>query len=76
LLRYARRDADAVRDDVRTYAAEHLGIDGGVLIVDETGFVKSRDSAGVGGSAPAPQDASRTARSACSWPTPPSGDGL
>ena len=48
LLRYARRDADARRDDVRTYADENLGTDGGVLIVDETGFVKKgRASAGV-----------------------------
>jgi SRSO17 transposase len=37
LLRYARWDADAVRDDLRAYAVEHLGTDGGVLIVDETG---------------------------------------
>ncbi|UNM11843.1 IS701 family transposase [Streptomyces formicae] len=48
LLRYARWDADAVRDDVRVYAVDHLGTDGGVLIVDETGFVKKgRASAGV-----------------------------
>ncbi|GAA3289211.1 hypothetical protein GCM10020295_00600 [Streptomyces cinereospinus] len=48
LLRYARWDADAVRDDLRAYAVEHLGTDGGVLIVDETGFVKKgRASAGV-----------------------------
>jgi SRSO17 transposase len=48
LLRYALRDADAVRDDVRAYAVEHLGADGGVLIVDETGFVKKgQASAGV-----------------------------
>lgn len=44
LPRYSRWDADAVRDevrdDVRTYAVEHLGADGGVLIVDETGSVK------------------------------------
>ncbi len=47
LLRYARWDADAVRDDIRTYAVEHLG-DDGVLIVDETGFLKKcRASAGV-----------------------------
>ncbi|WP_412775053.1 IS701 family transposase [Streptomyces platensis] len=47
LLRYARWDADAVRDDVRTYDVEHLGADDGVLIVDETGFVKKgRASAG------------------------------
>ncbi|MFE1409007.1 IS701 family transposase [Streptomyces sp. NPDC058770] len=48
LLRYARWDADAVRDDVRSYAVEHLGTDGAVLIVDETGFVKKgHASAGV-----------------------------
>ncbi|EFL39903.1 transposase [Streptomyces griseoflavus Tu4000] len=40
LLRYARWDADAVRDDLRAYAVEHLGADGAVLVVDETGFVK------------------------------------
>ncbi|GGZ37432.1 hypothetical protein GCM10010365_67690 [Streptomyces poonensis] len=48
MLRYARGEADAVRDDIRAYAVEHLGTDGGVLIVDETGFVKrGRASAGV-----------------------------
>ncbi|AKL64348.1 IS701 family transposase [Streptomyces sp. Mg1] len=47
LLRYARWDADAVRDDLRAYAVEHLGADG-VLVVDETGFLKKgRASAGV-----------------------------
>ncbi|MFD4070064.1 transposase [Streptomyces albidoflavus] len=30
LLRYARWDADAVRDDLRSYAAEHLGTDDAV----------------------------------------------
>ncbi|MFI6207421.1 transposase [Streptomyces sp. NPDC051041] len=48
LLRYARWDADAVRDDLRAYAVEHLGTDGAVLIVDETGFMrKEYASAGV-----------------------------
>ncbi|MFB7356111.1 IS701 family transposase [Streptomyces gardneri] len=48
LLRSARWDADAVRDEVRAYAVDHLGGDGGVLIVDETGFMKKgRVSAGV-----------------------------
>nr|WP_189548267.1 IS701 family transposase [Streptomyces gelaticus] len=48
LLRYARWDADAVRDDLRAYAADHLGTDDAVLIVDETGFLKKgRASAGV-----------------------------
>ena len=40
--------ADEVRDDVRAYVVEHLGADDGVLIVDETGFLKKgRGSAGV-----------------------------
>ena len=33
-------DADAVRDDLRAYAVEHLGDPAGVLVVDETGFLK------------------------------------
>lgn len=41
-------DADAVRDDLRAYAMEHLGDPGAVLVVDETGFVKKgTESAGV-----------------------------
>lgn len=48
LLRTARWDADALRDDVRTYVHEHLGTDNAVLIVDETGFLKKgAASAGV-----------------------------
>ncbi|MGA5499498.1 IS701 family transposase [Streptomyces cinereoruber] len=48
LLNGARWDADAVRDDVRAYVAERLG-PGGVLIIDDTGFVKKgTTSAGVG----------------------------
>ncbi|WP_254407481.1 transposase [Streptomyces sp. GMY02] len=40
LLRSARWDADAVRDDVRARAMDHLGAEGGGLIVHETGFTK------------------------------------
>jgi SRSO17 transposase len=40
LLGRADWDADAVRDDLRAYALEHLGDPDGVLIVDETGFLK------------------------------------
>ncbi|MDN3265922.1 IS701 family transposase [Streptomyces sp. CSDS2] len=48
LLNGARWDADAVRDDVRDYVAERLG-PGGVLIIDDTGFIKKgTTSAGVG----------------------------
>ncbi|MFJ1890510.1 IS701 family transposase [Streptomyces sp. NPDC088170] len=48
LLRTASWDADAVRDDIRAYVLEHLGADDGVLIVDDTGFLKKGiTSAGV-----------------------------
>ena len=40
LLDAARWDADAVRDDLRAYVVEHLGSPEGVLVVDETGFLK------------------------------------
>jgi len=40
LLDAARWDADAVRDDLRVYVIEHLGDARGVLVVDETGFLK------------------------------------
>ena len=35
-----RWDADLVRDDLSDYVVEHLGDGGGVLAVDETGFLK------------------------------------
>jgi SRSO17 transposase len=48
LLNEATWDADAVRDDLRGYVAEHLGDPDGVLVVDETGFLKKGEkSAGV-----------------------------
>src|SRR5437660_8542434 len=40
LLARADWDADAVRDDLTRYVAEHLGHADGVLVVDETGFLK------------------------------------
>jgi SRSO17 transposase len=47
LLRTADWHADAVRDELRSYVVERLG-PGGVLIVDETGFIKKGTrSAGV-----------------------------
>jgi SRSO17 transposase len=39
LLGRANWDADLVRDDLREYVVEHLGEEG-LLIVDETGFIK------------------------------------
>ena len=48
LLTSARWDADGLRDDVRAYVVEQLGDPGGVLVVDETGFLKKgTKSAGV-----------------------------
>src|SRR3954454_469005 len=48
LLRTADWNAHAVRDELRAYVVERLGA-GGVLIVDETGFIKKGTrSAGVG----------------------------
>lgn len=41
LLNDAHWEADAVRDDLREYVVEHLGDEqSGVLVVDETGFLK------------------------------------
>src|SRR5438876_2696856 len=38
LLASAAWDADLVRDDLRTYALEHLGAPHGILVLDETSF--------------------------------------
>lgn len=40
LLRKARWDVNGVRDDLRSYVIEHLGDPEGVLVVDETDFLK------------------------------------
>ena len=40
LLATADWDPDLVRDDLRAYVVEHLGDPGGVLVADETGFLK------------------------------------
>ena len=40
LLGRAVWDVDGVRDEVRSYVIEHLGDPEGVLVVDETGFLK------------------------------------
>ena len=48
LLSTYRWDADLVRDDLKDYLVEHLADAEGVLVVDETGFLKKGDkSAGV-----------------------------
>ncbi len=43
VLGRGRWDADATRDLVRSYVVGHLGAEDGVLVVDETGFVKKGD---------------------------------
>jgi SRSO17 transposase len=48
LLGYYRWDADAVRDDLRAYVLDNLGDPSGVVVADETGFLKKgTKSAGV-----------------------------
>jgi SRSO17 transposase len=48
LLAEADWDEEEVRDDLRDYVIEHLGEASGVLVVDETGFLKKgKKSAGV-----------------------------
>src|SRR4051794_29638065 len=48
LLNFYRWDVDAVRDDLRGYVLDHLGDPAGVVVADETGFLKKgTKSAGV-----------------------------
>lgn len=48
LLGDADWDEDAVRDDLRAYVVEHLAEADGILVIDETGFIKKgKKSAGV-----------------------------
>lgn len=66
LLGEADWDEEAVRDDLRTYVIEHLGEDRGVLVVDETGFVKKgKKSAGWPGNTVGRRDGGKIARSEC-----------
>lgn len=49
LLSSAVWDTDGVRDDLRTYALEHLGNQSAIVAIDETSFPKQgKKSAGVG----------------------------
>jgi len=48
LLRRARWDPEAIRDELRRYRLEHLGEAHAVWVIDETGFLKKgQSSAGV-----------------------------
>ena len=40
MLNFYSWDADAVRDDLRGYVLDHLAVPGGVVVADETGFLK------------------------------------
>ena len=51
LLRTARWDAEAVRDDLCAYVIEHLGDPDAVLVVDETGFPQEGHQVGRRGAA-------------------------
>src|ERR1022692_4714657 len=71
LLRRADWDVDGVRGDVRDYVIEHLGDRDGVLIGDDTGFLKRAPGRrGCSGSIPGRRGGRRTARSARSSATP------
>jgi hypothetical protein len=72
LLRAADWDVEGVCGDVRDFVVEHLSDPGAVLAGDETGFLKKGiNPLACNVSTPAPPDARRTVRSACSWPMPP-----
>lgn len=73
LLNAAKWDADEVRDDLREYVLKYLADEAsGVLIVDETGFLKKGEkSVGVARQYTGTAGTRSTARWGCSWPTPP-----
>src|SRR5687767_8065110 len=72
LLNSARWDADEVRDDLREYVLERLADEAsGVLIVDETGFLKKgTKSVGVARQYTGTAGDTVTARWVSSWLTP------
>jgi SRSO17 transposase len=71
LLRRADWDVDGVRDDIRDYVVEELGDRDGVLIADDTGFLKKGTRWRVcSGSTPGRRGGRRTARWARSWRMP------
>ena len=72
LLNHAAWDADGVRDDVRDYVVGHLGDADGVLIVDETGFLKKGTrSAGVQRQYSGTAGRVENCQLGVFWPTPP-----
>jgi SRSO17 transposase len=68
--------ADQLRDALRSFVVTFLARPDGVLVLDETAFLKKgRMSAGVAPSTPGSPGRSRTARSRCSARTSPTPDG-
>jgi hypothetical protein len=66
LLARAVWDHDGVRDDVRAYLVEHLDDPEAVLVIDETGDLKSGTATvGCNARTPAPPAGSKTPR----WPS-------
>jgi hypothetical protein len=60
LLNFYRWDADAVRDDQRSYVLTNLSDPAGVVVADETGFLKKAPSLpGCNASIQAPPGGSR-----------------
>ena len=68
LLNFSPWDQDACRDAVCRYVMRQFGDPGGVLAVDETGFLKRAGCLRAWpGNIPGRPGGWRTARSACSW---------
>ena len=75
LLGRAQWDADGVQDAARAQVIHALADAEGVLIVDETGFLKKAAiPPGYSANTVARRAGSRTVRSACFWPMPVVGD--
>ena len=71
VLSHVQWDQDAARDICRDYVIEHIGHPDGVLVVDETGFLKKgTHSAGVARQYSGTAGRLRTARLVSSLPTP------
>ena len=71
LLGRSSWSADALLERVRDYAVAALGDTGGVLVVDETGFLKKGHiRSGCHGNTRVRRGGSRIARSACFWAMP------
>ena len=73
LLHRARWDEDGIRDAVRRRVYETLYDEDGVLILDETGFIKESTRRELNASTAGRRGESRTVRSVSFWATPVAG---